>query len=145
VTDAGLETAPAAVELTLPARPESVALARLALAGVAAVAGATAADTADLKLAVSEVCTSVVRALGGDDEDPIVVRYASAGHQFAFDVEHPRRGLDLGQLDAEPLLGPSDAALGLAVARAVTDSLRIETAAHGTRIVAARRLTSRAS
>jgi anti-sigma regulatory factor (Ser/Thr protein kinase) len=111
---------------------------------VAAVAGATEADTADLKLAVSEVCTSVVRALGGDDADPLVIRYTSADCALAFEIEHPRGGLDLGQLDARPNGGLSDVAFGLAVARAVTDELSVETGAGGTRIVASRRLTFRA-
>jgi serine/threonine-protein kinase RsbW len=118
----------APVELALPARAESVALARLALAGVATVEGATASDTADLKLAVSEVCTCVVQALDGDRDEaaPMLIRYAAADGMFAFEVEQP-------QVE----LGPEPAgSLGLAIARAVTDSLRIE----GTRILGSKLL-----
>src|SRR5262249_25797738 len=87
LTGAGLATATGAVELTLPVRPESVALARLALAGVAAIAGASAADAADLKLAVSEVCTSVVLALDDDaDAEPFVIRYTCGDRALGFEV-----------------------------------------------------------
>ena len=65
------------VELRLDARPENLALARLALAGVAANAGARREIVSDLKLAVTEACTNVDQARlrrrrrGGE----IVVRY----------------------------------------------------------------------
>ena len=41
-------------------RPENLALARLALTGVGAVAGASEAAVADLKLAVTEACTNAI-------------------------------------------------------------------------------------
>jgi anti-sigma regulatory factor (Ser/Thr protein kinase) len=116
----------APVELALPARAESVALARLALAGVASVEGATASDTADLKLAVSEVCTCVVQALDGEKAAPMLIRYAAVDGMFAFEVEQPQV-----ELDPEPTTS-----LGLAIARAVTDSLRIE----GTRVLGSKLL-----
>ena len=49
------------VELRIAARAENVALARLALSGVAAAAGAPPGVVADLKLAVSEACTNAVQ------------------------------------------------------------------------------------
>ncbi len=48
------------VRLTLPARPEGVAVVRQALAGMADALDLDAAVLADMKMAVSEACTNVV-------------------------------------------------------------------------------------
>jgi serine/threonine-protein kinase RsbW len=135
------ETASATVELRLPARPESVGLARLALAGVAAVARADPADAADLKLAISEVCNTIVQALDEDDEGMLALRYAFADGVLWFEAEHPAVVLDVAPLSGHTNGGKAAAsALGLVLACAVTDSLRIETGGLGTRIVGAKRL-----
>ena len=51
---------PGTVVLRMAPRPENLALARLALAGVGTVAGAGESDIADLKLAVTEACTNAI-------------------------------------------------------------------------------------
>jgi serine/threonine-protein kinase RsbW len=48
------------VRLTMPARPEGVAVVRQALAGMADALDFDAAVLADMKMAVSEACTNVV-------------------------------------------------------------------------------------
>jgi len=48
------------VRLTMPARPEGVAVVRQALAGMADALAFDAAVLADMKMAVSEACTNVV-------------------------------------------------------------------------------------
>jgi serine/threonine-protein kinase RsbW len=48
------------VSLTMPARPEGVAVVRQALAGLADALDFDAAVLADMKMAVSEACTNVV-------------------------------------------------------------------------------------
>jgi anti-sigma regulatory factor (Ser/Thr protein kinase) len=48
------------VRMTLPARPEGVAVVRQALAGMADALDFDAAVLADMKMAVSEACTNVV-------------------------------------------------------------------------------------
>jgi serine/threonine-protein kinase RsbW len=55
-----MTTAPPEVRLTLPARPEGVAVVRQALAGMADALDFDAAVLADMKMAVSEACTNVV-------------------------------------------------------------------------------------
>ena len=69
------------VELLLPPRPEAVSIARLVVAAV--VAGEPAFDedrAADLRLAVSEACTSAIQAQGHGAEAgadlPVAVRCA---------------------------------------------------------------------
>jgi anti-sigma regulatory factor (Ser/Thr protein kinase) len=54
-----MSTAPD-VRLTMPARPEGVAVVRQALAGMADALAFDAAVLADMKMAVSEACTNVV-------------------------------------------------------------------------------------
>jgi anti-sigma regulatory factor (Ser/Thr protein kinase) len=142
----GTETASAPVELRLPARPESVGLARLALAGVARVARAGPADVADLKLAISEVCNSLVQALDEDDESMLALRYACVDGVLWFEAEHPAVVLDVPRLSSgtngngKNGSTASSPPLGLVLARAVTDSLRLETGGLGTRIVGSKRL-----
>jgi serine/threonine-protein kinase RsbW len=48
------------LELTLPARPENVAVARHAIGGFADVVDMPDQTLADVKLAVTEACTNVV-------------------------------------------------------------------------------------
>jgi serine/threonine-protein kinase RsbW len=55
-----MTAAAADVRLTLPARPEGVAVVRQALAGMADALDFDAAVLADMKMAVSEACTNVV-------------------------------------------------------------------------------------
>ena len=56
--------------------PENLALARLALTGVGAVAGATDAAVAELKLAVTEACTNaILHGYSRAPEGELVVRY----------------------------------------------------------------------
>src|SRR4051812_34943859 len=55
-----LVTTPPEVRLTMPARPEGVAVVRQALAGMADGLDFDAAVLADMKMAVSEACTNVV-------------------------------------------------------------------------------------
>jgi anti-sigma regulatory factor (Ser/Thr protein kinase) len=53
-------TASPAVQLTLPARPENVAVARQALSGLASALALDATVVTDMKMALSEACTNVV-------------------------------------------------------------------------------------
>ena len=56
----GLETS-RTVRLRVPARPEYIALARLALSGLAELATLSEEDVADLKLALTEAVSNSVR------------------------------------------------------------------------------------
>ena len=91
------------VELRLDARAENLALARLALAGVAANAGASREVVSDLKLAVTEACTNVIQHAYPDGENgEIVVRYTVAEGELAIEVEDTGVGF-------EPAAQPGDA------------------------------------
>jgi serine/threonine-protein kinase RsbW len=133
------------VELRITARPENVGLARLALSGVAAVAHASAADVADLKLAVSEVCTNAVQhayPARGATDGWIVVRYTLRDDLLKVEVEDTGIGFDPENVQAAPQRTESEGGMGLAILRAVTDELEIDSGASGTRVVFAKRLSA---
>src|ERR671920_809984 len=62
------------LELTLPARPENVAVARHAIGGFADVLAVPDQTLADVKLAVTEACTNVVVHAYPDGEGPMALR-----------------------------------------------------------------------
>jgi serine/threonine-protein kinase RsbW len=129
------------VELRIAARPENVALARLALVGVASVAGATREETADLKLAVSEICTNaVVHAYADAQDGGVVLRYSVRGGVVTVEVEDSGAGFD-AQIDPEPVTSPRDGTLGLSIARSVSDDFLIESGDGGTRVVFSKQLS----
>jgi serine/threonine-protein kinase RsbW len=131
------------VELRIAARAENVALARLALTGVAAVAGLRDDDVADLKLAVSEVCTNgVLHAYAdrGEEGDPVVViRYTVSDDAVTVEVLDSGIGFDPQAALVELGSHQPEGHLGLALARAVTDDLEIETGDAGTKVTFSKR------
>jgi len=65
----------ATVELSIPARPEYVGVARLAILGVASRMRFSYDEVEDIRLAVGEACTGVLdRGEGLPDAPPIVIR-----------------------------------------------------------------------
>ena len=133
------------VELRVAARPENVALARLALTGVATAAGAPPEVVADLKLAVSEACTNAGQhayaSANTDGDRHVVVRFAVQGRQLVVEVEDEGSGFEAvtrgfwEEGDAEGRgLG-----MGLTIVRSVTDELAIESGALGSRVVFSKR------
>jgi serine/threonine-protein kinase RsbW len=107
------------IRLTLPARPENVAVVRHVLGALAEALGLPGAVTEDIRLAVTEACTNVVR-------------HAYAGDRGAIDVAvRPKGGeLEVTVSDAGRGIGPSPdtdgPGLGLPLIAALSDSLEIE-------------------
>jgi serine/threonine-protein kinase RsbW len=117
------------IRLTLPARPENVAVVRNVLGALAGALGLPPAVTEDLRLAVTEACTNVVRHAYPDDEGTIDVVVLPNG-----------RALDVIVADSGRGIGPSpDTAgpgLGLPLIAVLADSLEIEsTASAGSRLI----------
>lgn len=131
-----------AVRLRIPAKPEYVAVARLAVAGLAELAGAAEETLADLKLALTEAVSNSIRhaydetpghvdiafELGGTCLEVVVVDEGAG-----FDPEHPPA------LEGEEL---AEGGLGIAIIRTLTDSLEIESrpGVRGSRLRFAKRL-----
>ena len=118
---------PATVELRMAARAENLALARLALAGLGPVAGASDGEVADLKLAVTEACTNaILHAYGESDGNAgeLIVRYHVEPGTVAIEVEDDGVGFDPN----DPGVGESSAGghgMGLMIIRTLTDTLEI--------------------
>lgn len=127
------------VRLDLAPRPENVVLARLAAAGVAAYAHATDEEIADLKLAVSEICTNAIlhgRGASGDDAVVVSYRLASDG-VLTVEIADTGPGFDPETAGSRP---GETRPLGLAISRAVADDLRVTTGPSGSTVVFSKRL-----
>ena len=72
------------VELRLPCKAEWVAVARLAIAGVASRLAYTVEDVEDLKLAVAEACTNRIR--HADGAETIVIAAAVGADDICISV-----------------------------------------------------------
>ncbi len=117
------------IRLTLPARPENVAVVRHVLGALAEALGLPRAVTDDMRLAVTEACTNVVRHAYAGDEGTIDVVVRPSGRELEVTVEDSGRGLGPSPDTAGP-------GLGLPLIAALADSLEIERSpSAGSRLV----------
>jgi serine/threonine-protein kinase RsbW len=129
---------PGTVVLTVPPRPENLALARLALTGVGSVAGASEAAIADLKLAVTEACTnSILHGYPNGASGELVVRLKAVDGAVEVEVEDDGVGFDPSGNDAD-LRRDDGQGMGLMIIRSLMDSIEIESDESGTRVSFAR-------
>jgi serine/threonine-protein kinase RsbW len=113
------------VSLTVPARPEFVALGRLALTGLARTRALSPDLLADMKLALTEACSNSVRhAYEEGREGEVAIRYELDETCLVVEVADDGDGFDPEVLKAAA--GERDeGGLGIAIIRAVTDELEI--------------------
>jgi anti-sigma regulatory factor (Ser/Thr protein kinase) len=120
------------VQLTMPARPEGVAVVRQALAGMADALDFDAAVLADMKMAVSEACTNVVVHAYEDSDGVLEVDMLADDAGLTIRVRdhgsgihpHPHRSRDV------PALG-----LGLPLIAALSDAFQLHgSAGRGTEV-----------
>ena len=107
------------IRLTLPARPENVAVVRHVLGALSDALELPVALTEDIRLAVSEACTNVVRHAYADGEGTIDVLVHSGGSALEITVADAGRGLGPSPDTAGP-------GLGLPLIAALADSLQVE-------------------
>jgi serine/threonine-protein kinase RsbW len=119
------------VALTIPARPEYVALCRLALTGIARTRALAPELVADLKLALTEACSNSVRhAYEEGREGEVEIRYEMSEDRLTVEVTDEGSGFDPDVLErAQEEL--DEGGLGIAIIRAVTDDLEIGVRAEG--------------
>jgi serine/threonine-protein kinase RsbW len=119
------------VALTIPARPEYVALCRLALTGIARTRALAPELVADLKLALTEACSNSVRhAYEEGREGAVEIRYELSDDRLTVEVTDEGSGFDPDVLErAQEDL--DEGGLGIAIIRAVTDDLEIGVRAEG--------------
>jgi serine/threonine-protein kinase RsbW len=120
------------VRMTLPARPEGVAVVRQALSGMADALDVDAAVLADMKMAVSEACTNVVVHAYDDSEGVLEVDMTAGDTSLTIRVRDYGGGIQpsLNQSREVPALG-----LGLPLIAALSDAFELHgSAGHGTEV-----------
>jgi serine/threonine-protein kinase RsbW len=116
------------VRLIMPARPEYLILARLALAGIAREVAMSEGVLADLKLAVTEACGNAVRHAYPTDAGTVRVAYAIGADAVEITVEDDGPGLTADAVPDDPFgdEDPAESGMGLAIIRAVMDDLVVK-------------------
>ena len=128
-TRSGCPPSTSDIRLTLPARPENVAVVRHVLGALADVLGLPRAVTDDMRLAVTEACTNVVRHAYDDGDGTIDVVVRPNGDALEVIVADTGRGIGPSPDTAGP-------GLGLPLIAALTDSLEVErTPSAGSRLI----------
>ena len=132
---------PGVVALRIPAKPEYIALARLALSGLAQVRPLEPETLADLKLALTEACSNSVRHAYREGRDGTVdVRYELNGSKLSVEVVDEGGGFDVDATADGELGALDEGGLGLAIIRALTDELAIDSHERGSRLRFAKKL-----
>ncbi len=133
------------MQLTLPARPSNLGLARVAVASFAAGGGFTLPDIEELKVAVSEAVSNVVLHAYPDGEGEVQVCAQLRESELTVEVvdsgvgmEDVSRATEASYSTLEERMG-----VGFAFIEAFMDDVVVEsTPAEGTRIVMRKRLTA---
>ena len=117
------------VSLTLPSSPEYVLLARLVVAQVGRLAGFSAEDVYDLKLAVTEAATNVIRHAAVENYQ---IEYRVLPRTVEITVIDAGGGFNVADLTRAP---DGHGGFGLAVIRDLVDELVLDsTRGGGTRL-----------
>ena len=119
--------------LVIPAKPEYLLLARLALTGVARLAHADEEALADLRLAVTEAAANACRHAYEDGQGDVTIQLTlSDDHQLEVIVEDDGPGFaseSVAEWRAEEL---GEDGMGLAIIRAIADDVEIGSRQSGT-------------
>ena len=122
------------VALSIPARAEYIALCRLALTGLSQVRRFEPETLADLKLALTEACSNSIRhAYESGAAGVVDIRYELNGEKLAVEVADEGGGFELDAKSSDGS-GLDEGGLGIAIIRAVTDELAVESHERGSRL-----------
>jgi serine/threonine-protein kinase RsbW len=113
------------IRLRVPARPEYIALARLALTGIADILTLPEALVADLKLALTEAVSNSVRHAYADETGFVSISYELTGAALVVEVVDDGRGFDPESpppLEGEEL---TEGGLGIAIIRSIADEFEL--------------------
>jgi serine/threonine-protein kinase RsbW len=130
------------VRLRVPARAEYVALARLALSGLASIVSLPEELLADLKLALTEAVSNSVRHAYADGSGFVSIAYELRGDALAVEVVDDGKGFDPERppaLEGEEL---TEGGLGIAIIRTIADEFELNSApgVRGSRLRFVKRL-----
>ncbi len=117
------QSAPASIDLVIPAKAEYITLGRLALTGIGHARRLSEETLSDLKLALTEACTNSVRHAYPEGGGTVRISYEIEPTQIAIEVSDDGGGF-------EPVTKPADdgfdeSGLGIAIIRAIADDLDI--------------------
>src|SRR5205807_9400889 len=116
-----------AVRLRIPAKPEYIALCRLALTGLAQARALDSDTVADLKLALTEAVSNSVRhAYGTPGEGQVDIRYELRADRIVVEVVDDGDGFDPHEPPAFEGDDLSEGGLGIAIIRTIADTVESE-------------------
>ena len=129
------------LELSVPSRPEYIAIVRLVISSLAAARRNLAEDRIDdLKLAVSEACTNAIEAnLANGTDAPVMIRFWEAPERMELCISDSGKGFDPDALpEHPPVTDPErlnfERGLGIPLIRNLVDDVRFEPAVDGTTV-----------
>ena len=114
------------VRLSVPARAEYIALARLALSGLADIVALSEEQLADLKLALTEAVSNSVRHAYAGGAGLVSIAYELTGDALAVEVVDDGQGFDPERpapLEGEEL---TEGGLGIAIIRTIADEFELQ-------------------
>ena len=119
------------VELEIPARPEFVGIARMAVGALAGIRPGLAYERIDdLRIVVSEACTSAMEVLG--PEGILHVRCVDGPKTLEVRIEAPGAAFESAFPAGEP--GPEVDSFRISLIRALVDDAELRTAAGSTEL-----------
>src|SRR3989440_2280645 len=111
------------VSLTMPAKPEYLVLARLALSAMCRLTPLEPEQVADLKLAITEAATYI---MGGERRSEARGEAGDASPmRYSFSIEDDRMVLEVSG-EEQPTLSEEERQLGRAIVQAVVDENSFE-------------------
>jgi serine/threonine-protein kinase RsbW len=130
------------IRLRVPARAEYVALARLALSGIADIIALPDELLADLKLALTEAVSNSVRHAYTDEDGFVSIAYELSGDALAVEVVDDGDGFDPDHpapLEGEEL---TEGGLGISIIRTIADEFQLDSrpGSRGSRLRFVKRL-----
>jgi serine/threonine-protein kinase RsbW len=130
------------IRLRLPARAEYIALARLALTGIADIIELPEELLADLKLALTEAVSNSIRHAYTEDGGFVSIAYELSAGALALEVVDDGKGFDPDHptpLEGEEL---TEGGLGIAIIRTVADEFELQSqpGSRGSRLRFVKRL-----
>ena len=118
-----------AVEVTIPAKPEFISVARLTAATVAGRQGFTYDDIEDLKIAVSEACNALI--LAGTGGSPLALRFSIAPDTLEIRIETGGPGLELGPAASSDRKRLDEGRLGVFLMQCLVDGAEVRRSEQG--------------
>ena len=116
-----------AIRLVIPAKPEYISLARLALTGLSRVRELDPETLADLKLAITEAASNSVRHAYSDGAGTVEVLYDLRPDRIVIEVSDDGEGFDYdtGPAAADLADELTEGGLGIAIIQTIADDFEL--------------------